>query len=60
MHDRGDAWAEQVRLRLSDTRCSHDLLSADGRYHVDCRKKFTNVRNIKASPLPQSEHISGK
>ena len=41
---RGDPWAEEVRVRLSDSRCASDLHAADGRYHEDCRKNFTRLK----------------
>ena len=47
--ERGDAWAEQVRVRLSDTRCSFDLHTADARYHEDCRKNFMGARNVSSA-----------
>ena len=46
---RGDAWAEQVRVRLSDTQCSFDLHTADARYHEDCRKNFMGSRNVSSA-----------
>ena len=47
--ERNDKWAEEVRTRLSDVRASHDLHAADARYHNDCRKLFTNAKNIKSA-----------
>ena len=43
---RNDAWADEVRLRLNDSRAFSDLHAADGRYHEKCRKSFTATRNI--------------
>ena len=57
---RGDAWSEEVRLRLSDQRATSDLHAADGRYHEKCRKKFTGPRNIdSAVPVEgkEEEHV---
>ena len=45
-NQRNDEWGEKVRVRLSDTRANHDLHAADARYHDDCRKNFSNYRNI--------------
>ena len=39
-------WTNEVRIRLSDDRCQYDLYTADARYHENCRKVFTNWRNI--------------
>ena len=36
---RQDEWSDEVRLRISDTRCLKDLHTADARYQDDCRKK---------------------
>ena len=44
--ERNDEWAAKVWVRLSDTRANHDLHAADARYHDDCRKNFSNHRNI--------------
>ena len=38
---RGDAWAEEVRIRLNDSRAISHLHAADARYHEKCRKSFT-------------------
>ena len=38
--ERGDLWADQVRLIMDDRRASSDLHAADARYHEDCRKRF--------------------
>ena len=38
--ERGDKWSDEVRTRLNDRRSSHDLHTADARYHEECRKKF--------------------
>ena len=46
---RGDEWAEQVRIRLNDSRALSDLHAADGRYHEKCRKLFTNALNVSIS-----------
>ena len=35
-----------MRIHLSDDRCQYDLHTADARYHENCRKVFTNWRNI--------------
>ena len=43
---RGDALADEVRIRLNDVRALSDLHAADARYHEKCRKTFTNYRNI--------------
>ena len=43
---RDDNWANEVRIRLSDDRCQYDLHTADARSHENCRKLFTNWRNI--------------
>ena len=51
-----DAWAETVRVRLSDTRCASDLHAADGRcYHDDCRKKFIDIKRFLSSSLTSDE-----
>ena len=38
-----------MRVRLSDTRCSFDLHTADARYHEDCRKNFMGARNVSSA-----------
>ena len=35
-----------MRIRLSDAPCQYDLHTADARCHDNCRKVFTNWRNI--------------
>jgi len=53
---RQDEWSDEVRLRISDTRCLKDLHTADARYHDDCRKKFLNPKEVdrarKDDPKP--------
>ena len=41
--------------RLSDNRCSSDLHAADGRYHDDCRKRFTNIKQFVSSNSKKDE-----
>ena len=50
-----DEWASKVRVRLSDTRANHDLHAADARYHDDCRKNFSNYRNIASAKRSNHE-----
>ena len=53
--ERDDEWASKVRVRLSDTRANHDLHAADARYHDDCRKNFSNYRNIASAKRSNHE-----
>ena len=46
--EREDKQSEEIRTRLSDPRCSHDLHAADARYHEDCRKKFMKFKKSKS------------
>ena len=46
---RSDNWANESRIRLCDDHCKYDLHTADARYHENCRKVFTNWRNISFS-----------
>ena len=39
----------EVRLRLSDARCLHNLHTADSSYSVDCCLNFISICNIKVS-----------
>ena len=55
--ERNDEWAAQVRVRLSDTRATHDLHAADARYHEDCRKRFTNERNVEAAKKSKIKEV---
>ena len=45
--ERGDKWSDEVRTRLNDRRSSHDLHTADARYHEECRKKFMRFKKAK-------------
>ena len=47
--ERQAEWTSQVRLRLSDAHCAHELHTAYARYHDDCRKSFTGARNMAAA-----------
>ena len=55
--ERNDEWATKVRVRLRDTRANQDLHAADARYHDDCRRIFTNERNVESAKKTKIKEV---
>ena len=52
---RNDTWSNEVRIRLSDSRCLYDLHTADARYHLDCKLRFMTLKKKKDSPSAERD-----